>query len=127
MVPRPAVRQSLLRRFFGNRSAPRGTRRARRPLRMEPLEQRELLAVADVTGGVLRYTAESGEHNDVVLSPGHFFSIQDAADVAQFGLGGAVPSDFLAGMSVGIGASTGVLTFGHFAVDIGVDFSFPPD
>lgn len=110
-------------RFIRGRRKPKG--HSARRLRIESLERREMLANADATGGVLRYTAEAGEYNEVVLSPGHFFSIQDAADVAQFGLGGCVPSDFLAGMSIGIGASTGVLTFGHFAVDVGVDFSFP--
>jgi len=99
--------------------------RSARRLRIEPLEQRELLANADATGGVLRYTAEAGEKNDVVLSPGHFFTIQDADDVAQFGLGGCVPSDYLAGMSVGISAGTGIITLGTFEVDVGVDFSFP--
>jgi len=111
------------RRFAGRRRQPEG-RKARR-LRIESLEERQLLANADATGGVLRYTAEAGEKNEVVLSPGHFFTIQDADDVAQFGLGGCVPSDYLAGMSIGISASTGILTLGHFAVDVGVDYSFP--
>ncbi len=110
------VHRSFWRRFLGNRTATSATLHKRRTLRLEPLEQREMLAVADATGGVLRYTADAGERNDVVLSPGHFFSIQDADDVAQFGLGGAVPSDFLRGMSV---------SFGFEVFGVSVSYGFP--
>ncbi len=69
---------------------------------MEVLEDRLLLATAN---GGLTYTAAAGETNDVVLSPGDYFSIQDADDVVQFGTGGCVPPDFLAGRCGGIGTS----------------------
>ena len=49
------------------RQAARARRRAR-GLRFEPLEARELLAVADATLGVLEYTAADGETNNVTLS-----------------------------------------------------------
>ena len=86
-----------------------------RKLLIEPLEQRQLLAVGNVSGGVLTYTADPGEQNAVVLSPGRFFSIQDAPDVAQFGLGGCVPSQFLNGLNISF--SVGFEAFG-------VSFSF---
>lgn len=108
-----------------DRTGNHGSRRlAGRRLRIEPLEQRELLAVADGTGGSLHYTADSGEANDVVLSPGRFFSIQDAADVAQVGQGGCVASNFLAGLSWGIGAEAGTSVGTGFEVEVGASIGF---
>ncbi len=114
--------------FSGRHGSRYGSRRcaSRRPrrLRLEPLEQRELLAVADGSGGALRYDADPGEVNDVVLSAGRFFSIQDAADVAQVGLGGCVASDFLGSLSWSVGAEAGtdVGTGVEVSVAVGVGF-----
>ena len=72
----------------------------------------------------LRYAADPGEVNDVVLSPGRFFSIQDAADVAQVGLGGCVASNFLAGLSWSIGAEAGTSVGTGFEVEVGVGSRF---
>ena len=91
---------------------------------MEVLEDRLLLATAN---GGLTYTAAAGETNDVVLSPGDYFSIQDADDVVQFGTGGCVPSDFLAGIGVDIGTSLGgSLGIGtEVSWDVGIGVGFP--
>jgi hypothetical protein len=48
-----------------------------------------MLATASFDGTTLVYDAALFEHNDIVLSPGEFFSIQDAADVLQRGEGGS--------------------------------------
>lgn len=118
-------RLDVLRRDHKKRR--RGVRRARPALTIETLEDRMLLAAADATGGDLDYTAADGETNDVVLSPGDWFSIQDADDVLQRGKGGCVPSDFLGGIGLDIGTSFGGSVGGIWEVDwdIGFGIGFP--
>ena len=98
-----------------------------RTLRFEPLEQRELMAVASGVGGGLVYTASSGEQNAVILSPGSFFSIQDDAGVSQVGTGGCVSSPYLAALnwsvSVSIGSEFG--TDPQWTWAVGVGFGAP--
>ena len=93
------------RQLAGRRGQPKG-RRDRR-LRIEPLEQRELLAVASSGGSDLVYTATSGEQNAVVLSPGAYFSIQDDPGVSQVGSGGCVSSAYLAALNWSVSYSMG--------------------
>jgi len=122
---------SFLSRFDTLQRGRKKRRRRARPVRsalaIETLENRMLLAVADATGSGLDYTAADGETNDVVLSPGDWFSIQDADDVLQKGEGGAVPSDFLGGIGYDIGTSFGGSVGVTWEVDwdIGFGIGFP--
>jgi len=106
-----------------HRSSLSAKRRQSRRLRLEPLETRELLAFATAIGG-LRYEATGGETNNVILSPGAMFSIQDSADVAQFGLGGCVPSDFLRGMGISVDVSAGTSLGIGAEVEVGAGIGF---
>lgn len=135
---------------MGHRSVGRSTRGRRKPegrsarrLRIESLERREMLAVASIDGGLVTYRAASGETNDITLSPGEVFSIQDAPDVQQHGEDGFQASNFLsalgysidfgigfdvsADVSFGIGAETGVGVGVGFSIGTGIGIPFIQD
>jgi hypothetical protein len=75
-----------------------------------------VLATATFVGTTVFYDAAQFEHNDIVLSPGPFFSIQDADDVLQRGQDGFQASDFLAGLGYGFDFGIGF--------DVGVNVHF---
>ena len=121
--------KSFLDGLSGNRQK-RSSRRAAASVpqpAIEFLEDRCMLAAAALVIGELVYAASPGETNNIVLSPGDYFSIQDADDVVQFGLGGCVPSDFLAGIGIDIGTSIGgsIGTVVEADWDVGIGIGFP--
>ena len=99
------VRNKGRRRWAGGKSRSHTRPSRQRSLRLEPLEQRQLLALASGVGNGVSYHAASGEINDVVLSPGEIFSIQDAPDVQQRCAGGFVSSGFISGLGFSLGVS----------------------
>jgi subtilisin-like proprotein convertase family protein len=120
-------------RWLKNKRESRGSQQGRlrgRRLRLESLEDRYLLATASALTGSLHYDAEAGEVNDVVLSPGHFFSIQDAADVALSASGGCALSEYLSNIGisvdVSVGGSFGVGSEVSWGVGIGIGVPLIP-
>jgi subtilisin-like proprotein convertase family protein len=99
----------------------------RRRLRLEPLERREMLAVASVDSGVVTYKASPGETNNITLSPGEVFSIQDAPDVEQHGEGGFSSSAFLAALGYSFDISVDISAGLDTLFGIGVESGFEAD